>query len=796
MEGIISYIEKVSIERLEIVCSNLGGVYQHLMDLKNRYVVDYDDFKKFSITMKKLLLAKKKSDVVYYGFGRNSKWGRIFSKTPSLQSCDKIVRNFISDDLYYDLDIVNCHPTILYNLLDELKYDNYMKPYIENRQDVFDTIMKCDDYINNDECKTMMLRLINGGNKNTVFCGDYLIEFRKKHFEFLEYFYGYCSTNKDFVKFYKKAYRDKKEENKIGMCLNSYFNYIENEILTDVRNYLTDNGIEISTLCFDGLQVYKSSVDDVDKLICNLNDFIKDKQHPMYKLKEKPMISTLDSSLFIKQENDEIDELLLKSMCNDQESSAMLVFDHIRLDIKYDGVDLYQYNAERCLWVKTDIGCVQLSIKTFLESKFNPVIEKYIVTDEASEKQLKIFKNVLARLGNTSYIKGICDPLIRMIKIKCDDAAFICEHFDKHAGLLPLINCRILDLKINTTRDRIREDYFTFEIDCDYIENYDEDMCVNYFKSLLYDFRNKKECSDDLYDNFVTSMGYILTGENCLRKFFNLYGEGCNGKSVLLRLMGQILGKFFGAGTKRVFTKSQNNASHEADLWHIKGCRMITISEMSDSEQYNEDMIKGISGSDPRYLRNCGGANPILTIVSGVIVIATNQQAKFDQTDIAFQNRLIVYDFKNVFEENDEYIKMIFSLKDHIFSYLADVVYRHFYKKNKTIVWCDEVIVSTNKVKNCKNTFKDFIEKYEKTFIKGTSITPRNCIYEMYKDFCEKEFIENKDVLKLQSFYKQFENNTGFFETCKRVNGKTCKGYLMDIHCENAFSDDDDDDFM
>lgn len=88
-------------------------------------------------------------------------YGRYYSKPGiGLERIEKEARGTLCQEYYYDIDMVNCHPTILiqyakrvYNKdLPNLQY------YVDHREEVLKKISE-----NRDEAKDLMLKIINGG---------------------------------------------------------------------------------------------------------------------------------------------------------------------------------------------------------------------------------------------------------------------------------------------------------------------------------------------------------------------------------------------------------------------------------------------------------------------------------------------------------------------------------------------------------------------------------------------------------------------------------------------------------
>src|SRR3990167_10402086 len=77
----------------------------------------------------------------------------------SLQSLRKQIRHTIASDYYQDLDIKNCHPTILLAMCVRLGLDTpILKSYVDNRDKFFKA-----NNLSPDVGKVAFLSIMNGG---------------------------------------------------------------------------------------------------------------------------------------------------------------------------------------------------------------------------------------------------------------------------------------------------------------------------------------------------------------------------------------------------------------------------------------------------------------------------------------------------------------------------------------------------------------------------------------------------------------------------------------------------------
>ena len=193
----------------------------------------------------------KNPGYVTYEYSKGKRDGRLFA-SKSIQGLRRNVRGFLASDTN-DIDIVNCHPTILENICNMHSINcSTLKDYNANRGSILEKIQD-DDGVDYETAKTSVLIATNSTPKQTFktnndFLKNYIKEMktiRKELLQIEEY---------DYLK--DVARHDK------GNFEGSFVNHIickyENEILGCMRTYFTENNFEIFALMFDGLMVYPS----------------------------------------------------------------------------------------------------------------------------------------------------------------------------------------------------------------------------------------------------------------------------------------------------------------------------------------------------------------------------------------------------------------------------------------------------------------------------------------------------------------------------------------------------------
>jgi len=290
--------EKVDLDALQIIRDNFDVFYDNgklgrFVDAKNGYSVIQD--KKIVYEMlNDFFKTRRRTEKQLYKYASGIKWGRMFSNGTSLQGISRVIRQTISKDLYWDIDISNAHPAILfqYCLNNNLKVPT-LKKYIEKREELLNDLIglvddKSGKSLSRDDAKTIPLAIINGAKRSNWFevVPDWvsLLEHEVK-----DIFHHFKETPKG-KKFFKRA-SDKKDRNVEGSTLNYFLCEQENEILCCMIEYLRSRGIEIGVYCFDGMMVRKKEGEKAfpKKYLLGLEEQVKEELGYNLKILVKPM---------------------------------------------------------------------------------------------------------------------------------------------------------------------------------------------------------------------------------------------------------------------------------------------------------------------------------------------------------------------------------------------------------------------------------------------------------------------------------------------------------------------------
>ena len=171
------------------------------------------------------------------------------------------------------------------------------------------------------------------------------------------------------------------------------------------------------------------------------------------------------------------------------------------------------------------------------------------------------------------------------------------------------LSCRngMVDLRTGQLRPRTKDDYCTFYCDCVYGGDAPTPVPDAFIRELMLD-------DEEMCTYLQTVLGYAMCGVNPKQgqRFFIFYGPTENGKSKLLKILSNLLGRYCKAmesGTLQMQTKHANAAT-PATRMLCPPVRIAFQDEQASNLTLNNSLIKEMTGGNvitARYLHE----NPI-----------------------------------------------------------------------------------------------------------------------------------------------------------------------------------------
>jgi len=206
---------------------------------------------------------------------------------------------------------------------------------------------------------------------------------------------------------------------------------------------------------------------------------------------------------------------------------------------------------------------------------------------------------------------------------------------------------------------------FTFECNVNVVK--ETPNADKVFKQVMPDKKEK--------EYLRKALGYALTGDMDGRCFFVFYGDGSNGKSVVLMLVNDILKHLYHQTAKGIFMKGGKERVEGAspDKVALIGvrCAVYSEGETADDIDIHESLIKMISGKDPVNCRPLYGVPLTLYPVCKLFLLTNYKPNLNGDKSIKARFRYVFFNSSfedhvdpkgkrpNVYKKDDEFIESL-----------------------------------------------------------------------------------------------------------------------------------------
>lgn len=514
------------------------------------------------------------------------------------------VRGYISPEGTKDLDIVNCHPTLLNHFM---KKENLVCPEL-------------DEYVNNRK------KVIEKKN----FTKDkFLVMMYEKDFatenKFLKNINNMIYTKLvpllrgTYGKFYDECSK-KNNKNPDGSFLSFLLQEAEQDVMYYCMKYLKEKKIEYGCLIYDGIHIYNNGLTDDN--LQHLSDYIFNKceyrvqfsikDFPNQDLIKKELQEKKDNEVNENSEDDDDGENLTESKI------AELFFEQKKNHLINNNGIFYAYDNNE--WNKNIDEILTLWLS---ECKINICIDK--------KKKKKLVKNRSCNWEN--YKKHINSLMIRELKNPVNI-------LDIETGILPFNN-GLYYMETKTFKEYSDDfiHYFSYKILRDYPKERPENL--EFVKSVILEiFNNDEQALDEVFSFICRGLGKHTTDKLSLQ----LLGERDSGKGFILDCFSKsfigVVGPLMSA---ELNPKSTNESAERQYSFLSTACEnLVCVSqEIKSKLKFDGALWRTlVSGGDEVVYRSAYGRTTRKNI-KALCIFASNDPIIFDQEESS--STLILY---------------------------------------------------------------------------------------------------------------------------------------------------------
>lgn len=266
----------------------------------------------------------------------------------------------------------------------------------------------------------------------------------------------------------------------------------------------------------------------------------------------------------------------------------------------------------------------------------------------------------------------------------------------------------------------------------------------------------------DMRDFFHRAMGYGLVGDTAAQCFIFHQGKGADGKSTTFRVIMHVLGSYGRTVDPRSWLEAKNArsaAEASPDIATMAGdTRMIYCEEPPKGSRINEGLLKQVSGGMEMQARHLG--KDLFTFNPRFHVnMAFNDLPRVSGGDDGFWRRMRLVRFTRQFTEEEQRLagdvaaKIIAAESEGVLNWLLEGLALYLRKGLQTTPAMAEDILAW---RSASDPLGEWLRERTVKEIGAKTLNPE--LYRDYKEWCEGEQIDGREILGTKGFSNRMES--------------------------------------
>ena len=287
------------------------------------------------------------------------------------------------------------------------------------------------------------------------------------------------------------------------------------------------------------------------------------------------------------------------------------------------------YNVDNEMWMLWNGKFWETDIKGKIRDYVDILAQDMTkdLRNEDDEIRRKIISQNINHIQNNGGKKALLEECQHIGEIPV-----LNSDFDNDPYLL-CANNMIYNLKTGEQLPFKKEYMISQTLSCDIDLDNEPVKWIKFFEDILE--------NDEEMINYVRKvLAYCMSGSTREQQMWVFYGDGNNGKSLMLEIFSELMGSYSITSRPELIVDSKNSNTSSEEIARLKGKRVTILEELKDGDRMNESLVKQLTSGLGKMTGRFLYGNTFEFTMKAKILQASNYKSKVKGIDKGIWRRI------------------------------------------------------------------------------------------------------------------------------------------------------------